>query len=307
MSVFDGMLRAGLRLMPRSLLWLVARKYVAGSRLADAIAAIERLRGEGYGTILDALGEDVRETAVAEAVLASYVAALDDMADVDPGCIVSVKPTHLGLAIDPGLCERQLRELCRAAAARGRFVRFEMEDAPTVDDTLAVFLNVRRDHENLGCVIQSRLFRAEADVERLLDAVPGLNVRLVKGIYIEPSEIAWTEPSDISASFVRLTKTLLDGGAFVGLATHDAVMGKELLALLAERGLDRGEPDRRRYDIQCLMGVRPEFAADMLARGHSVRVYVPYGDDWHAYSLRRLERNPEIARHVMRAVFRLKR
>ncbi|MHC4845287.1 MAG: proline dehydrogenase family protein [Planctomycetota bacterium] len=307
MSVFDGMLRAGLRLMPKRMLWLVARKYVAGSRLEDAIAAIERLRSEGYGTILDVLGEDVREAAVAEAVVADYIASLDALDAADPDCIVSAKPTHLGLAVDPALCERLLRELCTAAAAHGSFVRFEMEDATTVEATLDVFVRVRRDHENLGCVLQSRLFRTEADLERLLDEVPGLNVRLVKGIYLEPAEIAWTEQADITASYVRLAKRMLDGDAFLGLATHDAAMSREILALLSERGLDRGEAGRRRYEFQCLMGVQPGFAAAMRDEGHLVRMYVPYGKDWHAYSMRRLEHNPEIARHVMRALFRRSR
>lgn len=304
MSALDGVLRVGLRMMPRRMLWMVARKYVAGSRLEDAVVAIERLRDQGYGTILDVLGEDVRDKAVAESVLASYVSALDALTGVDPGCIVSVKPTHLGLAIDPSLCERLLAELCRAAAARNRFVRFEMEEAPTIDDTLGVFLRVRRDHDNLGCVIQARLFRSEADVTLLLDRVAGLSVRLVKGIYLEPSEIAWTLPADIAASFVRLAGKLLDGGAFLGLATHDGEMSLDLLRLLSERGLDCGEDQQRRYEFQCLMGVRPGFAADMRAQGHPVRIYVPYGEEWHAYSLRRLERNPEIARHVLRSLLR---
>jgi proline dehydrogenase len=307
MSVLDGMLRAGLRLMPRRVLWMVARKYVAGARLEDALAAIERLRGEGFGTILDVLGEDVRDAAVAEAGAVDYIASLDALDGADPDCIVSVKPTHFGLAVDPALCDRLLRELCAAAAAHGRFVRFEMEDATTVDHTLDVFLAVRRDHENLGCVLQSRLFRTEADLERLLEAVPGLNVRLVKGIYLEPAEIAWTEPGDITASYVRLAKRILDADAFLGLATHDAAMSAEILGLLSDRGLDRGDPARRRYEFQCLMGVQPGFAAAMRDQGHLVRTYVPYGKDWHAYSMRRLEHNPEIARHVMRALFRRSR
>jgi proline dehydrogenase len=303
MSFVDGILRTGLRLLPRSILWVVARKYVAGSTLEDAIAVIDRLRGEGYGTILDVLGEDVREPELAEAVLQGYVDALPALERSDPGCVISVKPTHLGLAIDPALCERLLRELCRAASGHGRFVRFEMEDASTVQDTLDVFLSVRRDYEALGCVIQSRLFRTEADVERLLDEVPGLNVRLVKGIYLEPAEIAWTEPADISARYLHIAKALLDGGAHVGLATHDAPMADRLRQALSERGLDRGPADQRRYEFQCLMGVQPAFAAAMREQGHQVRMYVPYGEDWHAYSLRRLERNPEIARHVLRSLF----
>jgi proline dehydrogenase len=127
---------------------------------------------------------------------------------------------------------------------------------------------------------------------------------LVKGIYIEPPAIAWTEDRDISASYVELARILLDGGAFVGLATHDGTLAGQLLALLAERRLDRGEARSRRYEFQCLMGVRREFAEELRDAGHHVRIYVPYGKDWHDYSMRRLTRNPAIARHVIRALFR---
>jgi proline dehydrogenase len=304
MSVLDGVVRAGLPLIPRRVLWTVARRYVAGDELADALAAITRLRGEGFGTILDVLGEGVTRTEQAQAAAAEYHRALAALPAADPACVVSVKPTHLGLELDKDLCTRLLAELCTAAASQSRPVRFEMEEAPTIDGTLEVFRSLRARHGNLGCVLQSRLFRTEADVRALLAEGPGLNVRLVKGIYLEPAAIAWTEAPDIARSYVKLARLLLEGGAFVGLATHDGVMARELCALLAELGLDRGPAAQRRYEFQCLMGVRREFAQEMRAAGHPVRVYVPYGRDWHAYSLRRLRRNPQIARHVMRAMLR---
>jgi proline dehydrogenase len=302
MSVLDGVLRAGLPLIPRRVLWTVARRYVAGDRLEDALAVLAAVRADGFGSILDVLGENVTEAAQARAAAEEYRSALAALREREPGCVVSVKPTHLGLLADRALCERQLGELCLAAAAHPRRVRLEMEDAPTIDATLAVFRALRPRHPNLGCVLQSRLFRTEADVRALLSEGPGLNVRLVKGIYLEPPAIAWTEEADIARSYVQLAWQLLDGGAFVGLATHDDVMARELLAGLAARGLDRPPPHERRYEFQCLMGVRREFAESLRDAGHPVRIYVPYGRDWHAYSLRRLRRNPQIARHVLRAV-----
>ncbi|HEX5011895.1 MAG TPA: proline dehydrogenase family protein, partial [Planctomycetota bacterium] len=163
MSLLDGVVRAGLPLVPRRVLWTVARRYVAGDDLPAALAAIARLRGEGFGTILDVLGEGVENVAQAQAAAAEYQRALQALPAVDAGCVVSVKPTHLGLLLDPALCERLLSELCTAAARQGRRVRFEMEDAPTVDGTLAVFRALRARHPNLGCVLQARLFRTEAD------------------------------------------------------------------------------------------------------------------------------------------------
>ena len=218
-----------------------ARATWRATSLSDALTAVARLRGEGFGTILDVLGEGVETVAQAQAAAAEYQRALAALPAVDPGCVVSVKPTHLGLLLDPALCERLLSELCTAAARQGRRVRLEMEDAPTVDATLAVFRGLRARHPNLGCVLQARLFRTEADARALLEQGPGLNVRLVKGIYLEPASIAWTAAPDIARSYVQLARLLLDGGAFVGLATHDGAMAAELDRLPA-----RARPRPRR-------------------------------------------------------------
>jgi proline dehydrogenase len=304
MGVMAGVVRTGLPLVPRRLLWSVARRYVAGEELADAVACIGRLRGEGFGTILDVLGENVTRIEQSEAAAQEYHRALEALRGHDPRCTVSVKPTHLGLLLDRALCERLVSGLAQAAAREGRDVCWEMEDSPTVTATLEVFGALRPRHPNLGCVLQSRLFRSEEDVRALLAGGPGLVVRLVKGIYLEPPEVAFTAAPDIARNYVRLARLLLDGGAFVGLATHDEPMARELLALLDQRGLTRGPPEERRYEFQCLMGVRREFAQSLRDAGHPVRVYVPYGRDWHAYSLRRLQHNPEIARHVLRALLR---
>jgi len=303
-SLLDGLVRAGLPLVPRRVLWTVAQRYVAGDELEDGLAAITRLAGEGFGTILDLLGEGVETEAQARAAAAEYGRALQRLPAVDPCTVISVKPTHLGLTLRGGaeLCAGLLDELCAAASAQGRRVRLEMEESPTADATLAVFGRLRARHPNLGCVLQSRLFRTRDDVERLLATGPGLNVRLVKGIYLEPASIAWTGDADISRSYLELARRLLDGGAFVGLATHDAALGGALLAELASRGLDRGPAEGRRYEFQLLLGVRRELADAWRRAGHHVRIYVPYGRDWHAYSLRRLKRNPQIARHVLRAM-----
>jgi proline dehydrogenase len=306
MSLFDGLVRAGLPLVPRRLVWVVASRYVAGNQLSDALAVVARERAAGFGTILDVLGEQVETAQAARAAAAEYQRALASLRGADPDCVISVKPTHLGLGLDPDLCTGLLSELCAAAAERAHRVRLEMEDAPTVDATLAVYSALREQHTNLGCVLQSRLFRTASDVERLLAEGP-LNVRLVKGIYIEPPAIAWTDPAEISRSYVDLARRLFEAGAFVGLATHDEQLGTRCLELLGERGRGGDAWQARPYEFQCLLGVRPELAAGWRDAGHPVRIYVPYGEDWHAYSMRRLTRNPQIARHVIAALLRLPR
>ena len=273
-------MRAGLALVPRRLLWTVARRYVAGDQLSDALAAVARLRGEGYGTILDVLGEGVETVAQAQAAAAEYQRALAALPAVDPGCVVSGQAHAPRAAARP----RAVRAAARRAVHGGGAPeaarrRLEMEDAPTVDATLAVFRGLRARHPNLGCVLQARLFRTEADARALLEQGPGLNVRLVKGIY-QLASIAWTAAPDIAASYVKLARLLLEGGAYVGLATHDGAMAAGLDRYLRERGLDLGEAGARRYEYQCLMGVRQDFAQAQRNAGHAVRIYVPYGSDW---------------------------
>lgn len=298
--MIDAVVRRLMPIIPRGVIWTVAKRYVAGDRLEDALMRIRALRDEGFGTIIDVLGEGVADAGGARAAVAEYERALVGLRGVDPDAPISVKPTHLGLLIDPGLCEELLDGLCAKAAADGRLVRFEMEDSPTIDGTLDVFEAVAARHANLGCVLQSRLFRTADDVERLAGSVKTLNVRMVKGIYLEPPEIAWTEDADITDSYVALTARLLDAGARVGLATHHDALAARCLELLAERGL---APESGRYEFQCLMGVRRPFAAKLRDAGHPVRIYVPYGRDWHAYSMRRLQHNPQIARHILKAMF----
>jgi proline dehydrogenase len=295
-------MRASLPLIPRRVLWTVAQRYVAGDALEDALRVIGKQRAEGFGTIIDVLGEGVGSEAQARAAAAEYHRALERLPAVDPGTVISVKPTHLGLAQGHELCAGLLSDLCAAADAQGRRVTFEMEDAPTIDGTLAVFRSLRARHENLGCVLQARLFRTKTDVVRLLAEGPALNVRLVKGIYLEPPEIAWTEGLEISRSYLELARRLVDGGAYVSFATHDDVLAQQVLAHLHEKGHDRGPAAERRYEFQLLLGVRRELAVTWRDAGHDVRIYVPYGSDWHAYSLRRLRRNPQIARHVLKAM-----
>lgn len=302
MGLFDSVVRSALPWLPKAIVWVVARRYVAGSELEQALQRITALRGSGFDTILDELGEAVEEAGQAEAAVLEYERAMDALDGLDPICSISVKPTHLGLLIDRELCERLLSRLCVRAAAADRKVRFEMEDSPTIDSTLAVYRKLRGEHPNLGIVLQSRLFRTADDVEALLELGSGLDVRLVKGIYIEPPEIAWTDPADISKSFIDLARRLVDGGAFVAFATHDSAVADACAEIVRQAGRSDVPANERSYEFQLLMGVRAGEAQRLRLAGHRVRVYVPYGKDWYAYSMRRLSRNPEIARHVIRAL-----
>jgi proline dehydrogenase len=262
--------------------------YIAGASLDDAVAVVCRLNAEGKLATVDVLGEEIRDAEAAAAIARAYHDVLARIEGERLDANVSIKLTALGLELDYGLCRGQVEELVRDAARRGSFVRIDMEDSSTTDATLRLYGELRAaGHANVGVVLQSRLRRSLADVDGLD------NVRLCKGIYLEPAEIAFQDPGEVRASFVRCLEALIDAGAYVGVATHDELLVGEALRLVRARGLGRDE-----YELQMLLGVRPERAGELVRDGHRLRVYVPFGTHWYEYSLRRLQENPAIAGYV---------
>jgi len=210
---------------------------------------------------------------------------------------IHVKPTHLGLLLNPDLCVTNLRTILDTASRNGQFVRMDMEDSPTTDATLDVFRRLHDQYENLGVVLQSRLRRTYADAREL--AKVKANVRVCKGIYIEPYAISYTDPEIIRQSFTAIVDLLLSAGCYVGVATHDERLVFESEQVIARLGLGRDD-----YEFQMLLGVLPDLRDIIHARGHRLRVAVPFGQSWYAYSLRRLRKNPAIAGYVMRSMFK---
>jgi proline dehydrogenase len=209
---------------------------------------------------------------------------------------ISIKPTMLGLKIDQALCEENVAVIVNRAAELDNFVRIDMEDHTCTDATIQLYRRMRENHPaRVGIVLQSYLHRTISDVNDLLPLDP--NIRICKGIYREPREIAWKGFETIRANFVYATEKLLSEGAYVGIATHDPY-----LVWAGMRIVDRLGLDRDRYEFQMLLGVDPELRRIILANGHRLRVYVPYGKDWYPYSIRRLRENPTVALHVMRAM-----
>ena len=292
-KVFEKLVLASLPYVPGALMRRLAARYIAGETIEEALAKLAELGRRGHPGILDILGEHVEDEAAARTAARTYAEAAERLANARLDAYVSVKPTHLGLALDEGLC----LELLSALAGRCRdirlFLRVEMEDHPTTDATLRVFGRLRARFENVGIVLQSRLFRTPADIDAL---APGpVDVRLVKGIYLEPASIAHVDPEPIRTAYVECTRRLFARGARVALATHDDGLADRCLAVAREQ---RVAPDR--YEMQVLLGVREELWEKWKNAGLRVRVYVPYGPEWRAYSQRRLRKNPQILRHLMR-------
>jgi proline dehydrogenase len=190
-----------------------------------------------------------------------------------------------------------LRTVVEDAASRGNFVRIDMEDSSTTDATLRLYRELREDgHDNVGVVLQAMLRRTIQDVEALADLAP--SVRLCKGIYIEPAEVAYQDFDAVRAAYVRALEALLDAGCYVGIATHDEWLLHEARRLIAARGLEREQ-----YEFQMLLGVRPDLGDELVVEGHRLRIYVPFGRHWYAYSLRRLQENPKIAGYIAADTF----
>jgi proline dehydrogenase len=293
LGLFDRAVATVLPVVPRSIVRRVSAPYIAGPTLADARATVLLLNASGMCATVDVLGEEIHRADEARAIAAAYREVLAAIALDGLDANVSVKLTGLGLKLDLELCHELLDGVVGDAAARGVFVRIDMEDATCVDDTLALYRRLRADGlDNVGVVFQAYLKRTLHDIADLHDLRP--RVRLCKGIYVEPGAIAFHDPEVIRRSFVSCLEALLEASCHVGIATHDEALLRESLARVD------GLP-REAYEIQMLLGVRETRAAELVTQGHRVRIYVPFGQRWYEYSLRRLQENPQMAGVIARA------
>ncbi|MDE3094467.1 MAG: proline dehydrogenase family protein [Chloroflexota bacterium] len=265
-----------------------SRRFVAGQRQADALAAVARLNAGGFDATVSYLGEAVtseREVRAAVAESTSFAAAAQARGLRSS---ISIKLTELGLAFDRPLAERSLDEVLRAAAAAGTFVRIDMEDARYTEATLDIFRRARERHTGVGVVIQAYLRRSAADIDAL--AREGAPVRLVKGAYREAETMAFASKREVDESFTRLADAYFAAmapGGRLAVATHDGRMVRAALRSARRHGV---APDR--YEFQMLYGIRPELQRSLRARGYGVRIYVPYGTHWYPYLMRRLAERP---------------
>jgi proline dehydrogenase len=292
MALIDQAIVRVLPVVPRPVVRRISSRYIAGPALEDAVDTTWELNAAGKLATIDVLGEEISTERGAAEVVRAYRDTLRAIERERLGANVSVKPTAVGLGLGPEVCLRNLEMIVADAGERGTFVRIDMEDSSTTDDTLAIYRRLRQlGHDNVGVVLQACLRRTQRDVRALADLEP--NVRLCKGIYVEPPEHAFQGFEEVRANFVETLALLLDQGSYVGIATHDDVLLAEGKRLVDERGLDRED-----YELQMLLGVREDRGDAVVAEGRRLRVYVPFGEDWYEYSLRRLQENPRVARHI---------
>jgi proline dehydrogenase len=278
--------------VPRPLVHKLAQRYIAGPTIEDACRVVETLNGQGKMATIDVLGEEITRDDEARMIAQAYIDVFETIERQELDSNVSVKLTALGLKLDYDLCRENLESVVREAARRGNFVRIDMEDSSTTDDTLRVYRDLREAGlDNVGVVLQAYLRRTLDDIHALADLRP--SVRICKGIYVEPAELAYQGFEEVRANFVRALEALLDAGCYVGIATHDEWLISEGQRIVERRGLVRDE-----YEFQMLLGVTTGLGDRLVHDGHRLRIYVPFGEHWYAYSLRRLQENPKIAGYI---------
>ncbi len=293
LSEREGLKDALLRL---PVLRRVAERFVAGDTLGDALGAARALNADGLKVTLDHLGESVDDRATARSAAEAYLESLEAIEASDADSTISLKLTQLGLDIDTDFCVENLRRIVARADELESFVRIDMESSRHTEATLDVFERVWPDHRGrVGVVLQSYLRRSEEDARRM--AAMAAPVRVCKGAYDEPEEVAYQRREEVDASFVRMLEVLIPSGAPVAVASHDEAMVTAALDVMDREGMEAGD-----VEFQMLYGVRRDYQRELAGRGHPVRIYVPYGSEWYPYLMRRMAERPANLMLVLRAL-----
>jgi len=296
MDLLNRIVIGTMPIVPKFIVGRVARRYIAGEELSDAVRTVKELNAERTMATIDLLGEDTLRREQAEDAAKTYHTILDTIKAEGINANISLKPTHMGLKIDRDLCEKIITEIVAHAAETGNFLRIDMEDRTCTDDTLNIYYKLHAKYPNVGVVIQAYMRRTIKDIQRLKEEKA--NLRLCKGIYREPRNVAWKGRENIIRNYALLLEELLAAGCYVGIATHCDETIWHALRVIHQLKLS---PEK--YEFQMLCGVEAESRRILVSEGHRMRVYVPFGHEWYAYSTRRLKENPNMAGHVIRDFF----
>ena len=297
MDLANQLILSVIQLLPRPVVRRFAMRYIAGEKLDDAVRVVRALHSKKMMGTIDVLGENVstREESLMAIRACEEVLHSINKNQIDTN--LSIKLTQFGLKIDEEFCYSNVKRLLEMASGYKQFIRIDMEDSSTTSDTLRLYERLRSGgFDNAGVVIQANLRRSEKDIQRLISMKA--NIRLCKGAYVEPGSIALRGREEIRSNFLRLLRMVLDGKCYVGIATHDDFLIRRAYQYIQEMKLQKSE-----YEFQMLYGVRSRLRDQIVSDGHRLRVFVPYGQHWYAYSMRRFKENPQMVRYVVRAVF----
>lgn len=300
--MFNKVLANTLPYMPKKLIWIFSKRYIAGETIEDGLKASRVLNQQGVEVTIDLLGEFISTIEQAEENKNQYLTIIDRF--TSDGIIgnFSLKPTMFGLLIDQEICYKYIETIVRKAAEKNSFVRIDMEDSQCVDTEFSIYRKLQQLYpKNVGLVIQAYLRRTKNDLTNLnnihLNDSP-LNFRLCKGIYIEPKQIAFKGYDEVREHYLDDLQYMFDNNMYVGIATHDRYLVEQALKMIKEKNIDQSK-----YEFQMLYGVTPELRNYIVQQGHKMRVYVPFGKEWFGYSTRRLKENPQMATHIIKALF----
>lgn len=296
MNLFNRIIADTLPLVPKPIVGYFSARYIAGSTLEDALRVVRQLNDMGACATIDVLGEDITHREEATAYAEQYLQVLDAINAEKLDANVSLKPTQMGLKLDRDFCLDNIRRVAEKAAQNDNFVRIDIEDISCADDTFWLYQQLKEDLP-VGTAVQAYLRRTDADLDALIPM--RANLRICKGIYVEPRSAAYKEREIIRRNYLHLLERILEGGCYVGIATHDEYLVWGALRLIRLLSLPKD-----RYEFQMLLGVDEELRRIIIEDGHRLRVYIPFGAQWYAYSMRRLKENPQIAGYVLQNIFK---
>jgi len=296
MSFFNRLVIFFMPLVPKPIVYLFAKRYVAGDHLDDAVKTVKELNEQGIMATLDILGESTMSESEVNGYVKEYLYVLDKIEEEKLECNVSLKPTQLGLLIDQAFCYNNIKIIVAKAQSLNNFIRIDMEDSTCTTATLDIYKQLQDEFENVGFVLQAYMRRSIVDLKSILHLKS--NIRICKGIYIEPRDIAYKDPQLVNDNFTYLIETALQSKCYIGIATHD-----EKVVWHALRIVEQLQLKKEQYEFQMLLGVDEQLRSILVDAGHRLRVYVPYGKHWYAYVVRRLKENPKIAAYVIKALF----
>jgi proline dehydrogenase len=291
-----------LQYMPKNLVWIFSKRYIAGEKLADAVKVTRKFNSMGIKATMDLLGEFLTRAEKVEYYKTEYIKLIEESVQQGLDNSFSVKPTMFGLLLDPVMCYENIREIVAKAASHGRFIRIDMEDAQCTSMEIDLYKKLLNEFpDNVGLVLQAYLKRTLDDLKDLTEFDRGrgkINIRICKGIYNEPAELAFKNKDEINKNFLIDLEFMLTHNIYAAIATHDKKLIQGAYDLIGKDHLPKN-----RYEFQMLYGVTPELRTSVVDKGFTMRVYVPYGKDWYNYSTRRLRENPMMIPHIIKALF----
>ncbi len=300
MSVINNIIVSAVQVMPKSVVGYFSHKYIAGESLESAVSLVKNLNAKGIYATLDLLGESVTNEEEALRAFENAMKVFDAIVEHNLTANISVKPTQLGLSFDEQFACTQIQKLVKRASEIDNFVRIDMEDSQYTDATINIYKSVFEEFSNVGIVLQAYLKRSYNDTV-ILNKL-GTNYRICKGIYVETASLAYKEKQMIRDNFLKMLECMFKNENYVGIATHDEYLIDNAYRLIKELNIPNDK-----FEFQMLLGVREDLRNKINNDGYKIRIYVPFGEDWYAYSIRRMQENPQIAGYIVKNIFSFKK